>query len=82
MLARNRRYENARKAALDAALVEVRRAEHDGSVVYLDFLTERLRREYPDCRDEPRELGSEITMLATREGVRVVKDVVFQNSFT
>jgi len=66
----------ARRAALQAASVEIRRAQFNRSPLYVGTLTVRLRREYPQCQAKAGELQSEIIRLAARESVAVVVDSV------
>ena len=66
----------ARRAALQAASVEIRRAQFHRSPLYVGALTVRLRREYPQCQAKAGELQSEIVRLAARESVVVVVDSV------
>ena len=73
----------ARRAALRAASVEIRRAQFNRSPLYVVTLTARLRREYPQCQARAGGLQSEIVRLAARESVPVVIDsvsVVFGDS--
>lgn len=65
----------ARRAALQAASVEIRRARFNGSPLYVGTLTVRLQREYPTCVTA-RGMQSAIARLAAREGVPVVVDCV------
>ena len=66
----------ARRAALQAASVEIRRAQFNRSPLYVGTLTVRLRREYPQCQAKAGELQSEIIRLAARKSVAVVVDSV------
>ena len=66
----------ARRAALQAASVEIRRAQFNRSPLYVSTLTVGLRREYPQCQAKAGELQSEIVRLAARESVAVVVDSV------
>ena len=73
----------ARRAALQAASVEIRRAQFNRSPLYVGTLTARLRREYPQCQAKAGGLQSAIVRLAARESVPIVVDsvsVVFGNS--
>ena len=66
----------ARRAALRAASVEIRRAQFNRSPLYVATLTARLRREYPQCQAKAGELQSKIVRLAARDSVPVVVDFV------
>jgi hypothetical protein len=72
----------ARRAALRAASVEIRRAQSNRSPLYVGTLTARLRREYPRCQTKAGRLQSEIVRLAARESVAVVVDSVSVVSVT
>ena len=66
----------ARRAALRAASVEIRRAQFNSSPLYVGTLTARLRREYPRCQAKAGGLQSAIVRLAVREGVPISVDSV------
>ncbi len=61
----------ARRAALQAAAVEIRRAKFNGSPLHVGTLAVRLQREYTTFAST-RGMQSAIARLAAREGVPVV----------
>ena len=65
-----------RRAALQAASVEIRRAKLNRSPIHLDRLAARLLRDYPGCHAAHCRIRSAITELAAREAVPVVSDAV------
>ena len=66
----------ARRAALQAASVEIRRAQFNRSPLYVGTLAARLRRDYPQCQAKAGGLQSAIVRLAVREGVPISVDSV------
>ena len=63
----------ARKAALRAAAVEIRRAKYHGSPLYAAALARRLQHDFPAVAT-PDLMLSAVSRLAAREGVAVVAD--------
>ncbi len=65
-----------RRAALQAASLEIRRAKFNRSPIHYEHLAARLQRDYPGCRATEDRMRSAITELASLEAVPVVGSAV------
>ena len=64
----------ARQAALQAAMVAIRRARFQQNALRISALVERLRREYPGCSAISPDIKTEIVRLAEAENVPVTPE--------
>ena len=66
--------QRVRQAIHEAALVEIRRARFRRSVLHVNELAQRLKREYPDGGISAEELRADVALLAARERVPLAFD--------
>ncbi len=64
----------AHKAALQAAMVAIRRARFQQNTLRISALVDKLRREYPGCSAASPDIKAEIARLAEAENVPVMPD--------